>query len=101
MTNYEQVTAWKCPYCSKTSLSKSSISRHVNHYCKGNRYCKSCRYFQSDHVTVYNRYHGGEPGSTDYERLEWWCSHPDIDKELENLRCNCSQWEKKQENGDT
>ena len=40
---------------------------------KARRACQTCGNYHEVYETVYNRYHGGDPGSTDYEVERNWC----------------------------
>ncbi len=44
-------------------------------------------------VTVYNRNHGGDPGSADYEHTVMWCNARDF--ELPDRQVHCGDWELK------
>ena len=51
------------------------------------RTCQTCANRKETTETVYNPYHGGDPGSTDYERSVRYCE-ADIDIS-ENMKHDC------------
>ena len=104
----EQITAYK-PKCSnRAHMSKYSATRHERKCPKNpdNWACKTCKHQSEEWETVYNPYHGGNPGSTDYDVKYWWCDYYDkeIDRDarfFENPnehiepQMNCEFWEGK------
>jgi hypothetical protein len=44
---------------------------------------------------VYDPFHGGNPGSTDYDTQINWCNKLDIELDRYTLRKDCLAWETK------
>ena len=83
------IEAYGCDYCAMTSLTKSSVVRHEKKSCRGNiqrKTCRNCKHYYLDSETVYDPHHGGNPGSTDYERAVHWCEAQE--KEIEDFGLN-------------
>lgn len=94
-----KITAYACDYkCGrKVCMSKKSMIEHEKIcFCNPIRKaCQTCKFFKKESETIYNPYHGGNPGSTDYESYFNYCdADEDIDLE-KGLRFNCSKWEGK------
>jgi len=86
----KQVTAWQCEYCNMVSLYPGNVRRHERKTCqKAPGACGTCALFSVVEETVYNPNHGGDPGSTDYERDVPWC---DILGELIARLAGCGYW---------
>lgn len=90
-------------------MSKQSAIRHESNCPKNpeNRACQTCKHKSEELETVYNPYHDGDPGSTDYDVKCWWCEHFEkmIDRMAEFFenpnwyiepRMNCEFWEEKE-----
>ena len=95
----ERAEVWKCSYCNMVSVYKRNVLRHERDSCKNHRSCYVCKHFREDTGTVYNRYHGGNPGSTDYEDTRWWCAKNGEDADwisLQSRKHNCSDFEPKE-----
>ena len=57
----------------------------------GTKSCKTCKHSDFIFETVYNPYHGGDPGSTDYEEQRWYCN-----KDIKDYpTSDCKLWENK------
>lgn len=71
----EIVSAYKPKCCKKAYLLKGSASRHEKNcaYNPDNKACATCGHCSYESDTVYNPFHGGDPGSTDYEEYYYWC----------------------------
>ena len=82
-----EITAYKCEHCEKKILkSKSGMYKHEAS-CFANpqmRACRSCEHFMRYSETVYNRHHGGNPGSTDYEEEHTCCNAYEYSKEFKD-----------------
>lgn len=105
----EKITAYKPKCCNRSYMSKQSAIRHERNCPKNpeSRACQTCKHQSEERETIYNPYHGGDPGSTDYDVKYWWCAHFEkgIDKYagfLENPnkymepRMHCEFWEGKE-----
>ena len=70
-----EIKAWKPSCCNRAYMSKGSAVRHERNCPKNpvNQACQTCIFLMVDYNTVYNPYHNGIPGSTDYEIEYWWC----------------------------
>lgn len=72
----KEVLRYQCEHCkTRTYSTKSNCIRHEND-CYANprvKACRTCKYYSKEIETVYNPHHGGNPGSTDYERSYSWC----------------------------
>ena len=66
-----KTTAYKCVFkCGhKVLTKKQSMAKHESICFKNpdRKACRTCGNFYLDWDTVYNRHHGGNPGSSDYE----------------------------------
>lgn len=93
----KQILAYKCDWCDFVRRSPRNVKRHESrcHDNPDNRSCKTCRHWSVDYQTVYNPYHGGEPGSTDYEVKYAYCTAKY--KEMEGMQWvqHCDLWEAK------
>ena len=72
----KEVIRFQCEHCKeKTYSTKGNCVRHENDcYANPNmKACRTCKHYSKVYETVYNPYHGGDPGSTDYEREYSWC----------------------------
>ena len=78
----ELTAAWKCSYCNRTSMSRSSILRHEKKYCAKNRSCQLCEKFTRER-------------ETDDFGLEGWAYYCGYD-ELEVLQNNCERFKPKE-----
>lgn len=80
-------------------MNPAHIAEHerVCFHNPARRACQTCGNWVEDSDTVYNRYHGGNPGSTDYEDYYKWCEAKE--KKLHELppseRCDCNKWKDK------
>lgn len=107
----QEITAYKPKCCNRAYMSKSSAIRHERN-CPNNpdnRACQTCKHKSEEWETVYNRYHNGNPGSTDYDVKYWWCEH--FEKRIDKYSCtfdendmsemlprmNCEFWEGKED----
>ncbi len=80
----KEIIRYQCDYCNKHYSTKGNANKHQKQ-CFANpktRSCRTCKNFFSEMETVYNPNHGGDPGSTDYEVLCFYCSR--YEKELNN-----------------
>lgn len=73
----------------------------VNHedncfYNPKNKACASCKHNVVEYQTVYNPYHGGDAGSTDYEVKSYWCEKKNVELKKGTLCSNCDLWEFKE-----
>lgn len=103
------IQAYKPKCCNKVYIYKKNAMQHEKK-CPNNpdnKACQTCKYRIVDYETVYNRYHNGIPGSTDYDVKYWWCDHYDkrIDMWSELMeeatrikpKMNCEYWEEDNE----
>ena len=103
----QEITAYKPKCCNRAYMSKYSAIRHERKCPKNpdNRACQTCKHQIEEQKTVYNPYHGGNPGSTDHDVNYWWCEHFEkvIDRFAENddtemePQMNCEFWEGKED----
>ncbi|MCP4604517.1 MAG: hypothetical protein GY847_29015 [Proteobacteria bacterium] len=86
-------TAWQCEWgCGRYLLTRQYILEH-EHRCYYNptmKACKTCSNFSYHQKTVYNNYHNGDPGSTDWEVEVMGCS--ERDGELKKMTFRCVDW---------
>jgi hypothetical protein len=89
----EVIQAYKCSFCSMVSALKSSTVRHEKNCYKNpaSRSCQTCRFFFITQETYYNPYHGGDPGSTDYEYDVMCCEHEEGG--IDHKRTHCDKYE--------
>ena len=92
----KKITAYQCEYgCGFYRITKKSVINHEK-WCFWNparRACASCENREEYEETIYNPYHGGNPGSTDYEIKCVWCSVYETDLyKKENLKHDCPKW---------
>lgn len=86
-------------------MNKTKIDWCDSTWNTDNRACQTCKHQTEEQETVYNQYHGGNPGSTDYDVKYWWCEHFEkvIDRFVENddiemdPQMNCEFWEGKED----
>jgi hypothetical protein len=94
----KEITAWECEYCHRMYLkTKKSVASHEAfcYWNPKNRACAACGNKINGSKTIYNPDHGGNPGSTDYETPTMYCGVTGDDLfDVDNLRYNCSHWEK-------
>lgn len=92
----EKVQAYKCDHCSMTSIYSSSVKRHERQCYKNpeNHQCATCAFHSVELETVYNPYHGGDPGSTDYEVKFHYCAA--VCDKVEQPVINCRNWKQKE-----
>lgn len=98
----EKIQAYKPVCCNKAFLYKSSAERHEKR-CPNNpqnKACQTCLHKIVLSETVYNPYHNGNPGSTDYDVSYWFCNvyEKEISKYANDgktirLKMNCEKWE--------
>ena len=87
--------AWACKWgCGKGVLtSKSAMKKHEERclYNPVRRACITCANLGTDYETIYNPYHGGNPGSTDTEVRYNFCKADDDIDLSEKLICDCEK----------
>ncbi len=83
-----KVTAWKCEFCNMTSVYKGNVTRHEKTTCPKNDSCQLCANYSEEFETVYNPFHGGDPGPTDYEVPGMFCD----DDEIHEKQSNCPRF---------
>jgi hypothetical protein len=90
------VKAFQCSFCTFYRKTKKSVIAHEDICFKNpkNKACASCKNNDVDYETVYNRYHGGDPGSTDYEARYNYCTEFDVVLNSKTLRKNCPRHSK-------
>lgn len=90
------IKAHQCSYCSFYRISRPPVLTHERNCFKNpaNRACASCKYNITDYETIYNRYHGGDPGSTDYDVAYNYCSKLDRVLTDKTLRKDCVLYSK-------
>jgi hypothetical protein len=93
----KEVKAYQCSFCTYYRKTKSSVLRHEEscYHNPKNKACATCVYNVVDTDTVYNPYHGGDPGSTDYDVSYNWCEKKSITLEKGTLCMRCDLWESK------
>jgi hypothetical protein len=93
-----EIKAYSCEHCNKYyKKTKKSVENHEE-ICFANpinRACQSCQHNERVSRTVYNPFHGGNPGSTDYDTQINWCNKLDIELDRYALRKDCLSWEPK------
>ena len=84
--------AYQCSFCTFYRLTKKSVEIHEDncYHNPKNRACATCRFNVVEFETVYDRYHGGNPGSTDYDVPYNWCDKREIELSKNELRMYCS-----------
>ena len=93
----KEITAFKPDCCNKAMLTKSSALRHERKCPKNpaNKSCPTCRYYSETEETVYNPFHYGDPGSTDYEVMVRWCDFDEDDPVKLTGENEFNGWERK------
>lgn len=89
------VKAYQCSHCTFYRKTKASVVNHEDSCFRNpkNKACATCKHNIHDLETVYNRNHGGDPGSTDYEISNNWCDKKEIMLTNKTLTSNCGLWE--------
>lgn len=92
-----KVTRYKCDYCKKTYTRSYSAYQHGLgcYYNPKNRTCRTCKYNEEQSYTVYNRHHGGDPGSTDFGLKVMICANGDYVGSEDPNEFDCELWEAK------
>lgn len=87
----KEIKAYQCSHCTFYRKTKRSVMEHEDICFKNpaNKACASCDHNVIDYETIYNRDHGGDPGSTDYESPYNWCNKKHIVLEKGTLTKNC------------
>ena len=92
-----KVRAFQCEHCRrKVMMNKAHLAAHEKKcfYNPQRKACQTCGNRTEEWETVYNRHHGGNPGSTDYETKTVYCEVKE--KEIYKLpaweRNNCKSW---------
>lgn len=90
------VRAFSCEHgCArKVDTSKLRMAKHeaICFHNPVRRACQTCAHLGRDSNTIYNPYHGGDPGSTDYEQEFSYCEvREDVDL-TKRLVCDCPSW---------
>ena len=89
-----KVTAWSCSFgCHRKILrSKKDMREHETRcfHNPANRACQTCGNWHATYETIYDPYHGGNPGDSDYEAQVNYCS-VGIDVK-ESLHNQCGTW---------
>ena len=85
------IKAFQCSFCTFYAKTKKTVFNHESNCFKNpvNKACASCKYNEIDYETIYNRNHGGDPGSTDYESAYNWCVELQIVLTSKTLTKNC------------
>jgi len=85
------VKAYQCSYCTFYRKTKGSVIEHESKCFKNpqNKACASCKNNIIEYETFYNRNHGGDPGSTDYDVAYNYCTQFDIELNNKTLKRNC------------
>jgi hypothetical protein len=91
-----KITAYGCEFkCGHNVFTKRKRAAEHEVMCFHNpirKACQSCAHFKTGHDTVYNPYHDGNPGSTDYESKYHYCEvREDADLE-QQLHFDCPHW---------
>lgn len=93
------ITAYACNFkCGKKvdTVRKRMEVHEARCFCNPvRRACQTCIHFQADSDTIYNPYHGGNPGSTDYEAKYHYCDAREDVNLREKLVCDCPSWSNK------
>ena len=89
-----KVAAWACSWgCHRHVLrNRKEMEAHeaICFHNPARRACQTCGNFATDYATVYDPYHGGNPGSSDWERLIEYCrAGHDVAKVRQ---CDCTDW---------
>ena len=86
------IKAFQCSFCTFYAKTKKTVSNHENICFKNpkNKACASCKHNTTDYETIYNRFHGGDPGSTDYDVAYNYCTKLDIVLNRHTLRKDCA-----------
>lgn len=92
--------AWACEWgCGHRVIT--SRARMVAHELRcfhnpDRRACQTCANYGRYSHTVYNRDHGGNPGSTDYDVWRRYCEADETMNPANGLRCDCQRWAKRE-----
>lgn len=91
-----KITAYACKFnCGQRVVTnKNSMKLHETR-CFANpetKSCKTCSHLKRDSQTYYNPYHGGNPGSTDYEIPYLYCELDEEDSKKFKLKTNCKNY---------
>ena len=91
----KEIKAYQCDYCTFNMKTKASVINHENKcfYNPKTKSCATCKHNVLDYETYYNRDHGGNPGSTDFDIKYNWCEKIDIELRKGTLTTNCELWE--------
>jgi len=96
-----EIIAYQCDYCEKKiTKSKSGMYKHESKCYANpiNKACRTCKNFERYEETVYNRNHGGNPGSTDYEIEKTCCNRYNEEfNEDFKMQFYCVGWEEAKE----
>lgn len=102
----ELIGAYRPKCCNKAYIYKRNAVQHEKKcpHNPDNKACQTCKHRIIYYETVYNRNHGGNPGSTDYDFKYWWCEY--LEKEINKYagmfgddpdkiapKMNCECWE--------
>lgn len=91
----KEVKAYQCSFCTYYRKTKESVIRHEDNCYNNpkNKACATCKHNVIDYETIYDRNHGGNPGSTDYDVAYNWCEKKEIELKKGTLCMNCDLWE--------
>ncbi|GAG67661.1 unnamed protein product [marine sediment metagenome] len=92
----KKIKAHQCSYCSFYRISRQPVLKHEKKCFKNpeNKACASCKHNTTDYDTIYNRHHGGDPGSTDYDIAYNYCVELDIVLNNYTLKKGCALYSK-------
>ena len=85
--------SYGCGYCRKGRGSVIAHEKRCFHNPKS-KACQTCGFFSVEWETFYNPYHGGDPGSTDYDYKVRYCRF--LEEGPLELRRDCENWKSKE-----
>jgi len=83
---------WKCG--GRVTTSRKRMEFHESRCFRNpaRKACQTCVHHARYRETVYNPYHGGNPGSTDYEVSIPYCEADETIDLKTGPRCDCPLW---------
>lgn len=91
----KEVIRYECEHCADKNYKHKSSAKSHEKKCYANpetKSCRTCKNYIITFETVYDRNHGGDPGSSDYEEECRWCES--YEEELTKLKTNCKNYSK-------
>ena len=94
INNMKEIKAFQCSFCTYYRKTKASVIRHEEncYHNHKNKACATCKHNVILYETIYDRNHGGNPGSTDYDVSYNYCEKKQIELKKGTLCMNCVLW---------